>query len=149
MLIYNMIENEKGLVLGFTGTRMGLTMKQRRTLEEFTRQNKIHVLHHGDCIGSDHAMHEIVRRIQPLALITIHPPSIARMRAYCDADTLRPELPYLQRNKNIVDNCDILIACPRENLATPRSGTWSAVRYAQKIGRKLFIIAPNGNPNLT
>ena len=54
--------------------------------------------------------------------------------------------PYLERNKKIVNCCDILIAAPKQINEVLRSGTWSTIRYAKKIGIEVFIILPN---NLT
>lgn len=53
-----------------------------------------------------------------------------------------PRAPYLERNKHIVDNCEIMIACPKEVEHTVRSGTWSTIRYAWRVKRKITIIPP-------
>ena len=49
---------------------------------------------------------------------------------------------YLDRNKDIVNNCDLLIAAPKENTEVLRSGTWSTVRYAKQLGVTVVIIEP-------
>jgi hypothetical protein len=59
----------------------------------------------------------------------------------------------LTRNIKIVDESDILIACPKEHVHTLRSGTWATVRYAWKRKKKVIVIPPiereddNGNEN--
>jgi hypothetical protein len=40
---------------------------------------------------------------------------------------------YLQRNKDIVNNCNYLIACPYSNKEQLSSGVWSTIRYAKKL----------------
>ena len=44
-------------------------------------------------------------------------------------------MPYLERNKNIVNAVDFIIAAP-DGPEKVRSGTWSTVRYAKKVGTK-------------
>ena len=51
---------------------------------------------------------------------------------------------YLERNRDIVDACDILIACPRTLKEELRSGTWATVRYARKVGKPVAILWNNG-----
>lgn len=56
-------------------------------------------------------------------------------------------LPYMERNRAIVDASDVLIACPYEIVEPEfgRSGTWSTIRYALTIPNfPVVIIWPNG-----
>lgn len=50
----------------------------------------------------------------------------------------------LARNRDIVDETEILIACPGHMHEELRSGTWSTIRYAVKIQRPHIIIWPDG-----
>ena len=43
------------------------------------------------------------------------------------------------RNKDIVNSCDILIACPENDKEVIRSGTWSTIRYAKKINKTVLL----------
>ena len=52
--------------------------------------------------------------------------------------------PPLDRNRDIVDACDVLIATPKDFVEELRSGTWATVRYARKQRKPLVIVWPNG-----
>lgn len=136
------------LVIGFTGTQAGMTDVQKRALLHIWHLLRpLSELHHGDCIGADAEAHVMFDREGKS--IVIHPPVDRSKQAFCKAqlaafDVLAP-LPYLERNRAIVDASDVLFACPRdvigENL---RSGTWSTVRYARRLERPVFIVRPDG-----
>jgi len=77
--------------------------------------------------------------------IVIHPPIVAAKRAWKHAaQTLRPKA-YLSRNKDIVRYNEMLVATPGETQNRSRSGTWSTVRFARKMGRPVWVILPNGD----
>lgn len=104
----------------------------------------------GDCIGADDQAHEIA---VALGLRTVgHIPTMDRRRAFKTYDEERPPYPYLVRNHHIVDESEALIGLPESMQEHLRSGTWSTVRYARRVGRPIIIIAPNGeiydDPNL-
>ena len=48
----------------------------------------------------------------------------------------QPQKPYLERNRNIVDNTTMLVAFPNNNKELLKSGTWSTIRYAKKRNKK-------------
>ena len=50
--------------IGTTGTRNGLTEEQREWVEDFSiyKKNRVNVLHHGDCLGSDNEVATIFSR---------------------------------------------------------------------------------------
>lgn len=74
-----------------------------------------------------------------------HPPSDSLRRAYCAYDEERTPLPFLVRNHAIVDEgVDGLIAAPSGWVEEQRSGTWATVRYARKLGRRIWIVLPDG-----
>jgi hypothetical protein len=136
--------------IGFTGTRKGMTDAQKSKFLELmsgVARNVVLHLHHGDCLGADSDAHCIwVDRFYDCP-ITIHPPNNIATRGYClckgDGTILDPK-PYLERNHDIVDACEILIACPAEPEEILRSGTWATVRYAKKIGKHVIVIKPDG-----
>ena len=76
--------------------------------------------------------------------IVIHPPKYNTMRAFCKSDFILPTKDYLERNQDIVDSCDILIAFPATETEDLRSGTWATIRYARKQNKKIIIINTNG-----
>ena len=125
--------------MGFTGTRKGMTNAQKLQVTEWLLGQA--ELHHGDCIGADEQAHRIAYRN---LIITIHPPSDEKQRAFCTgADIVREPAPYLARNHSIVDETDILVAAP-DSPEKLRSGTWATIRYARKMGKPLFIVMPDG-----
>lgn len=135
--------------VGWTSTQAGMTQNQKNALHEFldVRGRYLAEFHHGDCIGGDSEAHNIVTDRQFGATIRIHPPTDPKKRAFCIAlwENFTPR-PYLQRNRDIVDMTDVLIATPRTTEEVLRSGTWATVRYAKKIGRPVIMFYPCVGP---
>lgn len=131
------------MIVGFTGTQQGMTEAQRVQFTDFmTKVATTGEFHHGDCIGADAQAHEIVRELG--WTVYLHPPTDPKKRANKVGDWWARPKPYLDRNHNIVDMCEMLVACPKgpEEI---RSGTWSTVRYARKTSRLCMILWPNGD----
>jgi hypothetical protein len=130
------------LRIGFTGTRQGMTAGQERVLRSLLTSHTGAVLHHGDCIGADAQAHDVA---VSLGLdVVIHPPLVETQRAWKKALHVRKPRPYLERNKDIVRETEMVIATPAEAFEQLRSGTWSTVRFARKQGRAIWIIQPEG-----
>jgi hypothetical protein len=132
-------------IVGFTGTRKGLTPAQRQSLE-VVLVGEIGLMtgevHHGDCVGADEACHDIA--LEHGWRIVVHPPTVRTMRAFCQAyDEMLPAKGYIDRNRDIVDDTFVLVACP-DGPETRRSGTWSTIRWARKNGRPVVIVWPDG-----
>ena len=130
------------MIVGFTGTREGMTVHQIKTLIRLLRTLDIEEIHHGGCVGADEQFHRIASKLFPGAWTVNHPCDIKKYRAYIVADVCYTSIPALARNKMIVDQSDILIACPKTKEEELRSGTWSTVRYARKIGKPAEVIEP-------
>lgn len=139
--------------LAFTGTRKGLTTYQADELWRWVRANwdNITQAHHGCCVGADEAFDQAVRairgahRVTHLPSIHYHPPYTKRFVFKFEAlaiDRVHDERDYLDRNREMVDACDTLVACP-DGPEQLRSGTWSTVRYARKRGLQVVIIYPS------
>jgi hypothetical protein len=129
--------------IGFTGTRYGLNTMQINKIKDLLCNaikdcNYVEV-HHGDCKGADSDFHNICESIGNIHIV-VHPPDNDIMRAFCNSKEIKDKKPYLERNKNIVDISDILIACPIDNNEILRSGTWSTIRYAKKNNVHTIII---------
>jgi hypothetical protein len=130
--MYGLQQNHAPVIVGFTGSRAGMTARQlarvREVLEQATEA------HHGDCVGGDAEVHAIA--IELGVPVVIHPPDKQKHRACCQgAVRAEPERPYLRRNRDIVRACDLLVAAPKESEEPPvqrGQGTWSTVRYARK-----------------
>jgi hypothetical protein len=129
--------------IGFTGTREGMTPAQERALRDFLASRPGAVLHHGDCIGADAQAHDVA--VELGCVVVIHPPAVGTLRAFKPSSDVRKPRPYLDRNKDIVRETKLLIAMPAEFTEQHRSGTWSTVRYARRLGRPVRIILPDGS----
>lgn len=133
------------IVVGFTGTQVGMTNPQKEKVREVLLDVLMDSVfaHHGDCIGADAEFHEIC---DVLGIpIILHPPTDPKKRAWCEGSTrvLLPR-PYLERNRDIVKASTDMIATPKEFTEQLRSGTWSTVRYSRKCKRRLHLILPDG-----
>ena len=131
------------MILGFTGTQQGCTAVQLTALRRLLTATLHHndIFRHGDCVGADEHAHHAARLTG--AIIHIHPPTNATKRAHCDGDVIWLPRLYLDRNHDIVNRSDRLIACPK-GPEEQRSGTWSTVRYARRHGRSVTIVWPDG-----
>jgi hypothetical protein len=131
--------------IGFTGTRKGMTREQLDVVEFILRRNQgpSDEFHHGDCLGADAEADKIAHSVG--IPVIIHPPTEKKERAFCQLaqQVLRPK-PYIQRNHDIVDAVEMLIATPRQFDEVARSGTWATIRYARLLRRDIAIIQPDG-----
>ena len=128
--------------IGFTGTRRGMTVAQRKALRALLL-NGSGKLHHGDAIGADAEAHDIA-----VALgrgVVIHPASLPDQRAFKSAADIRSPKAPLVRNKVIVRETSVLIAAPGERTEQLRSGTWATIRHARRLKRPIAIIYPDGS----
>lgn len=131
--------------MGFTGTRKGMTLEQWSMVDKLSQLYD--EVHHGDCLGADYQMHLIAQGNEQR--IIGHPPSDPKHRAWATGFTeMREEKPYLDRNKDIVDETDTLIVVPAEFEEQLRSGTWSTWRYAVKQGKDYVIVFPDGSTSV-
>jgi hypothetical protein len=135
--------------IGFTGTQKGMTLEQKTEFELILKQYCINncfdiQFHHGDCTGADSDAHTIVDKYLSSYRIWIHPPKDDKKRAWCSAGHVLPVKEYIDRNHDIVDSCDILIATPRIPYEELRSGTWATIRYARTKHKTITIIYPDG-----
>ena len=144
--------------LGFTGSRHGLTEIQKKVLIdniiEFryneilnfkTDINKPFNSLDGCCIGADDIFYNIC---DMLSFNTIGYPgfySTHPMRSKILRNRMKAVKSPLQRNKNIVYNSNLMIACPNTKEEIKRSGTWATIRYTKQLIKPLIIIYPDGN----
>jgi hypothetical protein len=135
------------LKIGFTGTRRGMTAMQKTSLDAALKKLKLRprmgrtALLHGVCVGADE---EAVKIAKKMGIMTIgYPPENAVLKAKIKSDVEFPPKPYLSRNHQIVDDCNVLIAAPKSLFAL-LGGTWSTFRYARKRGRTIVLIEPSG-----
>jgi hypothetical protein len=127
---------------GFTGTRQGPSALQRENMLKWLSMLQPRSLHYGDCRGADY---EAWQYCKFLGVWTVcHPPVDPKDRMFTVADDIREPKPYLERNRDIVDESGYLVACPLENREIIRSGTWSTIRYAWNISRPVVLLYPDG-----
>lgn len=126
--------------LGFTGTREGMARWQTQfVFDEMMYLVPIEA-HHGMCIGADAEFHDMLGYSH--ATVHGHPPTDTSKMVHCYCDVLHPPKPYLDRNRDIVDATEWLIAAPKGPEGS--GGTWYTVRYARRLGRPVSIIMPDG-----
>jgi predicted Rossmann-fold nucleotide-binding protein len=131
--------------LGVTGSREGMTLSQLTTFLRMIEKEDFEELHQGCCNGADEMA--VIACYDKNIKIIGHPPTNHKElseTAVEKSSELMAEKEYLQRNKDIVDSSDILIAFPKGTQEETRSGTWSTVRYARKKNARIVIIYPNG-----
>lgn len=119
------------MILGVTGSRNKPRFQVSERFFQFIRAHQVLELHHGDCVGWDECCYKICAyyKIKTIA----HPPDNDALRAFTSSDVIAPPKSYLERNKDIVNAVDYLIAAP-DGPERLRSGTWSTVRYAKRQG---------------
>ena len=130
------------MILGFTGTRYGMTSRQKEQLERKFRvfNSSIQEFHHGDCIESDETAHNLFNDYDRTI---IHPPIKTIYRAYCKAKTILSPKNYLPRNDDIVQISHLIIATP-QSMQNTTGGTWYTIKKATKEKKQLIIITPEG-----
>ncbi len=126
------------MIVGFTGTRRGMSVTQLVQFERLLHELGASEFHHGGCIGADTEASKIAHRL--LIIVVCHPPSNKKAIGNYYADVILHPKAYLIRNHDIVDIADVLIATPKENYNVLRSGTWATIRYAEKLKMKCYKI---------
>jgi len=128
--------------VGITGTRWGTTYQRRKTLDRLLEG--VTELHHGNCVGADEEAHTIAesRGIH----VVMHPVrSDGLFVAHKMADEVREAKGHLARNRDIVAECDKVIALPQHNREQYRSGTWYTIRHALRTMKPVTVVLPSGN----
>ena len=129
------------MIVGFTGTRRGMTYPQEQRLIEALKQYEPNEFHHGGCCGADAEAHILARDMG--AKVFVHPSTLAKFHGYhVGAHYVHPMAPPLRRNKSIVNACDVLFAAPLLAVESTRSGTWATIRYARKRGIQVVMLWP-------
>ena len=139
--------------IGVTGTRSGMNEHQKAelmhfmklTVSAFALNNESVEVHHGDCVGVDVEFAELAKE---LGFKTIcHPPEKNELRAFHKSDEIREPKSYFARNRNIVDECDLLIVIPYQDSHQKSGGTWYTYDYAVKKQKPTHVIFPMNKTN--
>ncbi len=137
--------------IGFTASRNGMSNAQKDALRRLLKAHFVvgAEFHHGCCIGGDEEAHIIARGLG--YWIVLHPPTDLRfvsdaMRANFNSvpgSHICEPLPYLKRNREIVEETVELIAAPKEDEEPAQKrggGTWATIRCARRLGRPVTIL---------
>lgn len=142
------------MIIGFTGTRDGLTNQQLAwlvtTFETGKQDGTIQEVHHGACVGADAAVH--AQAIELGIPIHVWPP--VNMK-YVAVETLtghplvtvHPRMQYLDRDRQIVGRTAGLVALPKHDKQPERmlwGGTWYTVDFAERMSKPVIICYANG-----
>lgn len=140
-----------GLVsVGFTGTASGLTVPQHdgvRVALAWLR-NDAREFHHGLCVGADQTAAAYAKGLA----YECHgwpgrPEGDPARSTKAPVDVLHPlpegREPELARNHELAGR-HVLLAAPRQDRMTLRSGTWATVRYAHRLLRPVLLALPDG-----
>jgi hypothetical protein len=122
-----------------------MTRGQTVSLNGWWQSLDVTEFHHGACVGADADAVSCCQNYTTASIIA-HPcnltkcVSVPSLRA---SNHAHGEKPPLDRNRDIVDAADILVACTKGSEEL-RSGTWSTIRYARKCGKPIVIFWPDG-----
>lgn len=133
--------------LGFTASRRPRPVTQVAEMDRIFKtlwQHDYTTFHHGDCVGGD--TQGWLYATQYFKIVG-HPPVATSLRAFLAAAETRKPKPYLDRNRDIVDETHVLVALP-DGARRPRSGTWYTVDYARSVVRPVYVIWPDGRTEL-
>ena len=138
--------------VGVTATRWGVDERRLDTFKYIIEKLGITHFDFGMCVGGDTQAYKIVRSLDKTVWVKGHPPiEQGQFFSNVDCDDIAKPKDYLSRDRDIVDESEVMIAMPKENTEKRRSGTWYTVRYAKKViksdkgsCKKLYIILPNG-----
>lgn len=128
--------------IGVTGTREGATDAQLTDVIYFMESlGAGHELHHGDCTGVDVQVAQAAKELG--WRIVCHPPVLSESQGHFGGDEIREPKGYLERDRNIVDETELLIVVPLQDTWQPKSGTWYTHDYAIRKGKTVEIFYPN------
>jgi len=133
--------------IGVTGTRSGMNKRQKKEFEQLLSEFLIECMangegefHHGDCVGVDVEAAKIAKKLG--FKVVCHPPVKDELRAYHKSDEFREPKSYFARNRNIVDECDVLLVIPYQDEWQDQGGTWYTASYCKKKQKPFTIIWP-------
>lgn len=139
-----------GKKVGFTGTSKGASDYQLKLLEErlkALKEDGFDELHHGACIGADTQCAKIAKRlgyrlVAHPGFSKKHPESLLYRSEFAENDEVLEAKLHLDRDHDIVDAVDYMLATPLTREERTRSGTWTTVRYARTKNLLMEVILP-------
>jgi len=128
--------------VGVTGTREGANDRQLKQVAEYMMSlGPGHELHHGDCRGVDVQIAAIARYLG--WRIVCHPPKLTEQQGFFGGDEIRAKKGYMERDRRIVEETELLIVVPLQDEWQPKGGTWYTNDYAIKKGKPVKVFYPN------
>lgn len=148
----------KQVCIGFTGTRNGMTPEQRSYVGAYlTGAMARHRLNvravHGDCVGADNDFDELCIRLSvPRGIRPCTAPAHLRARCHTKPNPAKvltePKRP-MARNRDIVADADVLLACPPNTKPIKSgSGTWATIGFGKRAGIEVRIVYPSGEAEM-
>jgi hypothetical protein len=147
------------LHVGFSGSRYGMTEKQKSVVRHFLDSWRVigvdRTFRHGVCAGADVQADKIAREL--LYKIGAHP---GPRNAMCCYDALKAEgtkfweehdrKNFHERNVDIVMKSSVLIATPNKmtHSLQGKGGTLYTTRVAVERGRKVYLVLADGTTHL-
>lgn len=132
--------------IGFTGTQKGMRKEQKKkftlVLADLTSRQRTNEFLHGNCIGADEEAAVIAGNLG--LFLVAFPCNLTSKQSTIGSHECRGVKAPLDRNRDIVDECDVLIICPYTFTDIVRSGTWFTYRYAESEGKRTITIFPDG-----
>lgn len=132
---------------GMTGTREGVTDKQKAAFELWLAFHPSVELAHGAAIGADEYVALRVASHGNGSFCVAFPsniPNQTSQRAIKVSHEVHPERPPLERNQDIVEYSNEMLAFPGGMAEKRRSGTWATIRRARRWGRSIQFFWPDG-----
>jgi hypothetical protein len=135
------------IVLGFTGTRSGMSEKQRERVETIFKnyektETPVRVVH-GGCVGADKEFHDLAKQygfhitVRP-GYSVASPEDLSHRCEYSDADFIYEPDTHFKRNRAIVEESNLMLATPYNDIE--RGGTWYTINYARKHDYEIKIL---------
>lgn len=146
------------MIVGFTGTRRGMTAAQHRAVCQLVQELRPTEVHHGCCVGADAQAHAVAMsygwpihghpgpsgKLRMLLSDVVDQPGFREAKNVSGFCKLYPAKEYGARNQVIVNKCDVLVAAPAEQAPQSSGGTWQTVRRARTAGKHVIIVWPDG-----
>lgn len=135
------------MVVGFTGTRKGMSDAQLRqaglvlSLLRSDAAGTRNEFHFGGALGADREALRIARMLN----YQIHwhpcPGVVIEDDARAMGEIVYEVFPPLRRDRDIVVMCRVLVAAPETDREVQRSGTWATVRYARRAVKPVVMLS--------
>lgn len=134
------------IILGFTGTRAGMTPEQLTRVIVYVKELKPDLAVIGGCDGADDDFQDVCEQLGVPYEIRPSFVQIGQRKTWPRAAKVHPAPAGspLIRNRQIVEQATHMIATPKENFSILRSGTWATIRYTVAAKKPLRVFYPKG-----